>query len=109
MRPPSFLALPALCLALAACASSGAQYQRANSSQTELEQEQRACRGETSRLTKDLERRSTNSMLDAGVPIGSGGSIQTDQLASDLRNASRQAFEQCMIRRGWSLRQKDAS
>lgn len=98
-----------LILALGACASPAPQFHRADATQEELEREQRSCRGESSRLVRDMERRQTNAMLDSGARIGSGGSIETDQLANDLRNAARQAFDQCMIRRGWSVKQKDAA
>jgi hypothetical protein len=94
--------------ALIGCSAPGQQYQRAGGSQSELEQDQRGCRGESSRFTKDAERRQTNSMIDSGARIGVG-SIETDQLAGSLRDSARQAFEQCMARRGWVLRKKDAS
>lgn len=104
MRAASLIALA---LTLAGCSTPGQQYQRAGGSQTELDQDQRGCRGESSRVTKDAERRQTNSMIDSGARIGVG-SIETDHLASSLRDSSRQAFEQCMARRGWVLRKKDA-
>lgn len=106
MRSASVLMLIA---ALASCASPPAQFQRAAATQEDYDRDQRGCRGETNRLIRDLERRQTNGMIDSGARIGSGGSIETDQLASDLRNAARQAFEQCMVRRGWSLKSKDAA
>lgn len=105
MRAVSLLVVAA---ALAACGAPAQHYQRAGGSQTELEQDQRGCRSESSRFTRDSERRQTNAMIDSGARIGVG-SIETDQLASSLRDASRQAFEQCMIRRGWVLKKKDAS
>ena len=95
-------------MTLVGCSAPAQQYQRAGGSQSELEQDQRGCRSESNRFTREAERRQTNALIDSGARIGVG-SIETDQIAGSLRESSRQAFEQCMARRGWVLKKKDAS
>lgn len=106
MRKADAFVVLTLLLIVSGCSAAPAQFQRSDAPEGALEQDQRACRSESSRMTRDNERRQTNAMIDSGAPIGTG-SIQTDLLASDLRSASRQAFEQCMVRRGWSLKKKE--
>jgi hypothetical protein len=106
MRKTEALVGLALLLVASGCSTAPAQFQRSGAPEGALEQDQRGCRSESSRMTRENERRQTNAMIDSGAPIGSG-SIHTDLLASDLRSASLHAFEQCMIRRGWSLKKKE--